>query len=101
MVALVVATTIENVEAQPVLVGLNGCDIMVIDETPIDGFYYICITDKRDIGLHRVNENIDCQKRVEIVYNQVMDLSSYINDCEFATPTKTLLPFSTIKSLYR
>ena len=96
LVAALVAT---SSIAEPILFELNDCDVIVVDKTPTAN-WYLCVTDGHNVGLHNDSEIVECSVRVEIVYNEIMNLDEYIDDCELSTDSEKT-KFEQIKLLYR
>jgi hypothetical protein len=101
VVALLVSTTAFGND-DPILFELSGCDVIVTTNTiPVDT-WNLCITNRTYVGLHKQSELIGCDQMVPVVYNEIIDLTQYINDCDADDPMPNGFDtWGTIKATYR
>ncbi|MBU8869274.1 MAG: hypothetical protein KOO60_00240 [Gemmatimonadales bacterium] len=79
-------------------------DSCMLRITPQDGQlldgWYLCVTDRRYIGVHHECENIECDEIVIFKPHRSTDMSPYLDSCETALPAGQL-SFGALKSYYR
>ena len=79
-------------------------DTCMLRITPQDGQllddWYVCVTDRAYIGIHHLNENIECEEIVEITPHFSINMTEYLDDCHGALPSYQLY-FGTLKTYYK